>query len=74
VARRESLIAARKARGFTQQTLADAVGVRVLSVARWERGNIVPSLHLAIRLARVLGVTVEELFGDEADDNEAAAA
>ena len=47
---------------LTQADLADRVGVSRRSINSIERGHFVPSTVLALRLARELGVTVEDLF------------
>ena len=54
---------ARLAAGLSQQELASAARVSRQSVAGLEAGRWAPSLHLALALARSLGMTVEELFG-----------
>lgn len=56
------LQAAREARDLSRQDLADAVGVHYQTVGYLERGEYSPSLVLALRIADVLGVTVEALF------------
>jgi len=48
--------------GLTQEELARAVGVTRQTIIAIEKGNYPPSVLLALRLARRLGVTVEELF------------
>ena len=48
--------------GMTQQELADRVGVARQTIVAIERGKYNPSVALAIRLARIFGVPVEELF------------
>ena len=55
---------AREAAGLTQQGLADIVGVHRVTLANWELGEHHPTLPVAITLARALGTTVEDLFGD----------
>ena len=50
------------AEGMTQQDLADRVGVTRQTILSIEKGRYNPSVGLALRLARVLGVAVEELF------------
>ncbi|MQA85380.1 MAG: helix-turn-helix domain-containing protein [Streptosporangiales bacterium] len=58
----------RKARGLTQQELARLAGVSRQTVVELERGDYNPSAALALRLAVLLGASVEELFqlpGDE---------
>jgi putative transcriptional regulator len=48
--------------GMTQQELAERAGVSRQSVISIERGRYRPSVELALRLARALGVSVEDLF------------
>jgi transcriptional regulator with XRE-family HTH domain len=50
------LRARRRALGLTQAGLAAAVGARPVLVGRWERGEALPSLEEAARLAEVLGL------------------
>lgn len=52
----------RAGRGWSQARIASAVGISRQSYAAIESGRAVPSTEIAIRLARVLGRTVEELF------------
>ncbi|MFL5468034.1 MAG: helix-turn-helix transcriptional regulator [Gemmatimonadaceae bacterium] len=52
----------RAERGWTQQQLADAVGVSRQSINSIERDRYVPSLILALTFARVFGSTVDEIF------------
>ena len=51
----------RTARGLTQQQLADRVRVSARTILSIEKGQYSPSLMLAYRMARVFGVTVEDL-------------
>lgn len=52
----------RIARGWTQEQLADAVGVSRQSINSIERGRYVPSLSLALTFARVFGCSTDEIF------------
>ena len=52
----------RKAKGFRQEDLARAVGVSRQTIIAIENDKYDPSLELAMRLARYLGIPVEELF------------
>jgi DNA-binding XRE family transcriptional regulator len=47
---------------MTQDTLAALVGVRRETIVHLENGKYNPSLKLAYDVAKVLGVTVEQLF------------
>jgi putative transcriptional regulator len=49
-------------RGWTQQQLADAVGVSRQSINSIERNRYVPSLPLALLFARVFAVSTDEIF------------
>jgi putative transcriptional regulator len=57
-----------RAVAMTQQELADRVGVTRQSILSIEKGKVNPSVGLALRLAKTLGVTVEELFELEQGD------
>ena len=52
----------RAIRDLTQAELADLAGLTRKSVNAIEAGRMVPSVLLALKLARVLGVSVEQLF------------
>lgn len=49
-------------RGWTQQQLADAVGVSRQSINSIERQRYEPSLALALTFARIFGHTTDEIF------------
>ena len=48
--------------GLTQQELAERTHVTRQSIISVEQGRYRPSVELALQLARVLGVKVEDLF------------
>ena len=52
----------RVARGMDQARLAELVGVRRETIGRLENGQYNPSLKLAMDIAKVFGLTVEEIF------------
>ena len=52
----------RKAAGYRQEDLARALGVTRQTIIAIENDKYDPSLVLAMKLARFLGTTVEELF------------
>jgi putative transcriptional regulator len=52
----------RAARGWTQQELADLVGVSRQSINSIETGRYVPSLPLALTFARVFQCPTDEIF------------
>lgn len=56
----------RKGIGFTQASLATALGVSQQAVARWEKGDTEPSLAMLRDLATVMGTSVDDLVEFEA--------
>jgi putative transcriptional regulator len=52
----------RTERGWTQQELADAVGVSRQSINSIERERYVPSLPLALEFARVFHCPTDDIF------------
>lgn len=54
---------------LTQEDLAARVGVRRQTILAIEKGHYVPSTVLALRIARALGMRVDELFAlDDAEE------
>ena len=52
----------RRARDMTQEDLATALGVAYQTVSKWETGATSPDLGLIVPIARLFGVTTDELF------------
>lgn len=59
--RRDALAARREALGFTQETLAQELGVELSTVGRWERGTLTPQPWRRPQLARLLQMPLYEL-------------
>lgn len=59
-----TLIDARTAAGMTQQQLADAVGCIRQNISNIELGVTLPSVHLAIRIGKTLGIYWPTLYSD----------
>ncbi len=49
-------------KGFTQEALAGAVRVTRQTITAVEKGKHVPSVKLALEIAQVLGVSLEDVF------------
>ncbi|MCA9352396.1 helix-turn-helix transcriptional regulator [Patescibacteria group bacterium] len=52
----------RKDANITQQSMADQVGVSRQTIISIEKGKYTPSVLLAIKIANVLSVRVENIF------------
>lgn len=62
----------RKNKGLTQEEMAARLGVTAPAVNKWERGNTLPDVALLAPIARLLGITTDELlsFKDDLTDEE----
>ena len=58
----ETLKAHRTSRGFTQEYVAEAVGVSRQAVSKWENGTSDPSTANLMALAKLYGLSVDELL------------
>lgn len=52
----------RKARGLRQEELARALSVSRQTISSLEKGRYNPSIPLAFKIARYFGLTIEEIF------------
>ena len=58
----EALKARRTAAGYTQEYVAEALGVSRQAVSKWENGTSEPSTANLMALAKLYGVSVDELL------------
>ncbi|HMQ62022.1 MAG TPA: helix-turn-helix transcriptional regulator [Flavilitoribacter sp.] len=58
----------RAKKDLTQADLADLIGVSRQAVNAIEKGKFVPSTVLALKMARVFGTPVEQIFELETSD------
>ena len=59
------LKAARAAMDYSQQDLADKVGVSRQTINAIEKGDYNPSINLCRSICKVLGKTLDEIFWEE---------
>lgn len=55
----------RKAAGLTQAELAQKINYSDKSVSKWESANGVPDIYILLQLAKLYGVTVNDLVSEE---------
>lgn len=55
----------RKEAGLTQEEVAEKVGITPQGVSKWENDLSSPDINILVKLAEILGVSVEELLGEE---------
>jgi len=61
---RKTLIEKRRETNLTQAQMAEAVGISVTMYTRIESGKRTPSGETALKIARLLTASVEELFSN----------
>ena len=64
------LKAARAAMDLSQQELASRVGVSRQTINAIEKGDYNPTINLCIAICRALGVTLNDIFWEEEDNEE----
>ncbi|KTF21314.1 helix-turn-helix transcriptional regulator [Streptococcus gordonii] len=57
-----SLKSTRESHGMTQQELAERIGVRRETILHLENNRYNPSLEMALKIARVFDLKIEDLF------------
>ena len=66
---KDNLIQLRKYKGFTQEDLAEIVGVTRQAIAKWEAGETMPDLEKSRLLAEAFEVSLDDLANYESDTN-----
>ena len=62
----QNIQTARKAKGMSQEALAEKIGVSRQAVSKWESGASDPSTSNLLALAKLYGVSAEELLREAA--------
>ncbi|MCR5136183.1 MAG: helix-turn-helix domain-containing protein [Oscillospiraceae bacterium] len=65
---KDNLMMLRTIHGFSQEEIAEKVGISRQAYAKWESGATIPDVQKCDLLAKVYGVTVDSLLRDEKVD------
>ena len=65
----ENIRKMRKERSLTQEALAEALGVTVGAVYKWEADLSIPEVEMLVRIADLFDTSVDAMLGYEAADN-----
>ena len=63
---KDNLIMLRKLNGFSQEQIAEKIGISRQAYAKWESGATIPDIDRAAALSQVYGVTLDGLMKTEA--------
>ena len=66
----DKLIALRKKAGWSQEELAEQLGVTRQSVSKWEGAQSVPDIDKILQMSRLFGVTIDYLLKDDQSEPE----
>lgn len=61
--------AARKAKGMTQEDLAESIGAARPSISNWENNKVKPDSESLSKLAEILDIPLSHLLDDDGKDN-----
>jgi len=61
----EKLLQLRKRNGYSQEELADKLGVSRQAISRWEMGTAVPDSTNLLHISKVFGVSTDYLLNDD---------
>lgn len=67
----DKLINLRKKSGWSQEELAEQMGVSRQSVSKWEGAQTIPDLEKILQLAELFGVSIDYLLREEQETTEA---
>lgn len=67
----DKIIALRKRAGWSQEELAQQLGVTRQSVSKWEGAQSVPDMDKVLQMSRLFGVSTDYLLKDELEETEA---
>ncbi len=70
IGRNLKIKAARAEKDLTQKALAEAVGISRQTMNAIEQGEYNPTIRLCRAICRVLGKTLDDLFGEEDQHDE----
>ncbi|PJH91828.1 helix-turn-helix domain-containing protein [Bacillus sp. SN1] len=57
-----NLVKARKAKGLTQEKLANQLKYKKSTISNWENGYSTPKMEDAFKVAEILGCDIKDLF------------
>ena len=55
----------REKQGFSQETLAEKIGVSRQSISKWELGQVLPEVDKIVQLSQLFGVSTDSLLYEE---------
>lgn len=70
----DKIVSLRKKAGWSQEDLAEKLGVTRQSVSKWEGAQSVPDMDKVVMMSRLFGVSTDFLLKDELEEETPCAA
>ena len=64
----DKIMRLRKQNGWSQEELAEKMGISRQSVSKWESGTSIPDLDKIIKMSGIFGVTTDYLLKDDIEE------
>lgn len=64
---KDNLVMLRKLNGYSQEQVAERIGISRQAYAKWEQGLTVPDVEKASQLAKVYGIAIDNLMDDQGE-------
>ena len=68
----DKIVSLRKKAGWSQEDLAEKLGVTRQSVSKWEGAQSVPDMDKVVMMSRLFGVSTDFLLKDELEEKRPA--
>ena len=68
----DKIVSLRKKAGWSQEELAEQLGVTRQSVSKWEGAQSIPDMDKVVQMSRLFGVTTDYLLKDELEEQTVA--
>ncbi len=65
----EKLQILRKKNGYSQEQLADKLGIARQTISKWENGQAIPGLNVLIALSKLYGIAIDRIVKDDDECN-----
>lgn len=67
----EKLMSLRKTKGWSQEDLANQIGVSRQTISKWESSQTIPDMNKLIEMSKIFEISVDELINDDNKEEKA---
>ncbi len=59
---KDNLVMLRRIHGFSQEEIAEKIGISRQAYGKWEKGTTIPDIEKCSQLAKIYGITIDDLI------------